>query len=99
MWSQNAIESDWVRAEAALALDEKKLAPLRIDKTALPLRFRTIDTLNLSSWAEQTEAEPFAELLETLSDYLGPSKRTEQPERRSVRAGAVGVWRDGDMSA
>jgi hypothetical protein len=83
VWSQNSIQSDWVRAEAALALDEKKLVPLRIDKTVLPLRYRNIHTIDLSSWTGEREAEPFERLLETLSDYLGSPKKAEQPERRS----------------
>src|SRR3954471_13691840 len=40
VWSQNSIKSAWVRAEAALALDEKKLVPFRIDMASLPFRFR-----------------------------------------------------------
>jgi adenylate cyclase len=50
VWSQSSIRSDWVRAEAAQALNEKKLVPLRIDMVRLPLRFRNIHTINLSSW-------------------------------------------------
>jgi hypothetical protein len=86
IWSQNSVESDWVRAEAAQALHEKKLVPLRIDSAAPPLRFRNIHTVDLSSWTEQTEAEPFERLIETLSYYLGPSNssnRSEQPGTRT----------------
>ena len=83
VWSQNSINSDWVRAEASHGLHEKKLAPVRIDSATLPLRFMNIHTIDLSSWSGETEAEPFERLLETLSDYLGPPKKAEQPDRRA----------------
>jgi hypothetical protein len=63
IWSQNSIGSNWVRAEAALALDEKKLVPLRIDRAALPSRFRNIHTHDLSSWIGETEMESFEKAL------------------------------------
>jgi hypothetical protein len=81
IWSQNSVDSDWVLAEASQALDEKKLVPLRIDMASLPLRFRNIHTIDLSSWTGQTEAEPFEKLIETLSHYLGLSNSSNRPEQ------------------
>jgi TPR repeat protein len=83
LWSQNSTRSDWVRAEAAQALDEKKLAPVRIDSTVLPLRFRNVHTIDLLSWTGETEIEPFVKLIGTLNHYLGTpnsSSRSEQPD-------------------
>jgi hypothetical protein len=67
-------------------LEQKKLVPLRIDMTPLPLRFRNIHTIDFSSWTGETDAEPFGRLIETFSYYLGPSsssKKTEQPSTRT----------------
>src|SRR5688572_10758931 len=50
VWSQHSIVSGWVRDEAALALEKKKLLPLRIDMADLPMRFRNIHTIDLSFW-------------------------------------------------
>jgi hypothetical protein len=86
VWSQSSVEARWVRAEAGQALDQNKLVPLRINMAPLPLEFRNIHTIDLSSWTGETEAEPFGELIETLSYYLGPtrsSKRTEPPGTRT----------------
>src|SRR4051794_36380440 len=86
IWSQNSIKSDWVRAEAAHALDENKLMPLRIEEVRLPLRFKNIHTIDLSSWTGETEAEPFEGLVEDLSHSLGPSNssnRAQQPGTRT----------------
>jgi TPR repeat protein len=86
VWSQNSVGSDWVRAEAAKALDEKKLMPLRIDRTSPPLRFRNVHTIDLSEWTGEVEAEPFERLIKDLSHHLGPpigppisARKAEQP--------------------
>lgn len=92
VWSQNSIDSEWVRAEAAQGLREKKLVPVRIDMADPPLRYRTIHTIDLSSWVGESEAEPFERLLETLSHYLGPSKKAEQlPKRKPVKAYVLAI--------
>jgi hypothetical protein len=77
VWSPDSIKSDWVRAEAAQALDERKLVPLRINTALLPLRFRNVHTIDLSSWTGETETEPFKRLVEDLSHYIGFPDKTK----------------------
>jgi TPR repeat protein len=72
VWSPHSTKSDWVRAEAAQALEENKLVPVRIDGAVLPLRFRNIHTIDLAAWTGETDAEPFDRLVKDLSHYLGP---------------------------
>jgi hypothetical protein len=82
VWSPHSTKSDWVRAEAAQALEENKLVPVRIDGAVLPLRFRNIHTIDLASWTGETDAEPFDRLVKDLGHYLGPpnaSGRSEHP--------------------
>jgi hypothetical protein len=78
VWSQNSIESGWVRDEAALALEMEKLLPLRIDMARLPMRFRNIHTIDLSSWIGETGAEPFERLVRDIRHYLGPSNSSDR---------------------
>jgi adenylate cyclase len=66
VWSKNSIKSRWVRDEATLAQEKNKLVPLRIDIARPPLGFRSIHTIDLSSWAGEDEAEPFDRLVEDL---------------------------------
>src|SRR4051812_27159005 len=73
IWSRNSVKSAWVRAEAAQALLDKKLVPLRIDTASLPLRFNNIFTIDFSSWIGKAEGDIFAELYETITHYLGNS--------------------------
>jgi hypothetical protein len=85
VWSRNSIESGWVRDEATLALEKEKLLPLRIDTASLPMRFRNIHTIDLSSWIGETEAEPFKRLVGDLRHYLGPSNSSDRIEHSGTR--------------
>ena len=66
--------------EARLALKENKLVPLRIDMALLPLGFRSIHTIDLSSWTRETEAEPFQRLIKDLGHYLDPANSPSSME-------------------
>src|SRR4051812_50123460 len=70
VWSPDSTKSNWVRAEAAQALEENKLVPVQIDGAVLPLRFRHIRTIDLASWGGGTDAEPFKRLGKDLGHYL-----------------------------
>jgi len=50
LWSKNSVSSDWVKGEAAEALQRKILLPLRIDSANVPLEFRRLQTVDLSDW-------------------------------------------------
>src|SRR4051812_48193569 len=80
VWSRNSIESGWVRDEATLALEKEKLLPLRIDTASLPMRFRNIHTIDLSSWVGGIGAEPFERLVRDIRHYLGPSNSSDRVE-------------------
>jgi hypothetical protein len=82
VWSTKSAESRWVRDEATLALEQDKLMPLRIDMTHPPLGFRSIHTIDFSSWTGETNAEPFERLVKDLGHYLCPptlSDRSDHP--------------------
>lgn len=71
------MKSDWVKAEAAEALAHRKLVPLRIETAVPSLRFRTLHTLDLTSWIGKAEPEPLDLLVESLCHYLGPPASQE----------------------
>jgi hypothetical protein len=71
VWSPNSIGSEWVRVEAAFALEAKKLVPVQINGPKLPLRFFNLQTADLSSWAS-SEADGLPEILtDDLRYHLG----------------------------
>jgi TIR domain-containing protein len=50
LWSKNSASSDWVKGEAAEALQRKILVPVRIESANVPLEFRRLQTVDLSNW-------------------------------------------------
>ncbi len=50
LWSKNSASSDWVKGEAAEALQRKILVPVRIGSANVPLEFRRLQTVDLSDW-------------------------------------------------
>ena len=50
LWSKFAVESPWVRDEAAAGRDTGRLVPVRLDDARPPLGFRQYQSINLSAW-------------------------------------------------
>jgi CheY-like chemotaxis protein len=70
-WSRNSVNSDWVRAEAAFALQNAKLFPIRLDDVPLPLRFTHVHTLDISKWDGSTEHDALQALVTHLAEAIG----------------------------
>ena len=47
LWSEQSVESAWVRDEAAAGRDSGRLVPVRLDKTEPPLGFRQYQSIDL----------------------------------------------------
>jgi hypothetical protein len=86
LWSRFSVESDWVRAEASYALETNKLLPLNIDRTHLPLRFRPVQTINLTNWDKAQNTSEWALLFEEIDQRLGSS---DEPVRLALEARAA----------
>jgi hypothetical protein len=67
LWSKNAIESPWVRDEAAAGRDSGRLVPVTIDGTEPPLGFRQFQTLDLSRWKGRGNPDALKVLLNDIA--------------------------------
>ena len=70
-WSQAALQSDWVKDEAATARDQGKLVPVSLDGAVAPLGFRQYHVIDLSAWNGESSAPAFADLVRSLEARLG----------------------------
>jgi hypothetical protein len=61
-WSEAARNSLWVRAEATEALDNNKLAQVRLDGVKPPLPFTIVEMLDLSRWRGARSEAPWPRL-------------------------------------
>jgi TIR domain len=78
LWSEDSIQSDWVRAEADLAKVSNKLVPLAIKPVRPPLGFGALHTLQLYDWDGSPNADVFQALLKALV-ALGVNATKEGP--------------------
>jgi len=71
LWSDSAIESDWVRDEAAQGRDRHRLVPLSIDGSQPPLGFRQYQVIDLARWRGDPAAPEMDAILRAVAITAG----------------------------
>lgn len=91
LWSKEAVDSRWVRDEASVAADSKRLVSATVDGTPPPLGFRQFQTIDLAGWTKKGAKIPLA-LAEALEVELPPAAAAARtrPKHRHIAA-AIGA--------
>ena len=100
LWSKQAVESRWVRAEASAAATRNVLVPAMIEETTLPLEFRAIQTAMLVGWTGDTDDREFRKLMAAIAEHVAgttgeakplppPDDEVHHPRRRLSRAAVM----------
>ncbi|MEY4270293.1 MAG: hypothetical protein RLZZ58_1509 [Pseudomonadota bacterium] len=71
VWSHSAAASEWVRAEADVARQQKKLIQTAIDDVMPPLPFNQIQFADISDWQGQDEHSGWRKIKMSLVDLCG----------------------------
>jgi len=80
LWSEASVSSEWVKNEAAVAVQRRVLVPVLLDDVKIPLEFRRKQTADLIGW----DGDPSHRGLQALVEALqGP-----QPEVATAAASA-----------
>jgi hypothetical protein len=74
LWSDDAIASEWVKNEAAVAAERGVLVPARIDRTRLPLEFRRKQTVDLADWNGEVGHAGFQALCSGVAARVAPGR-------------------------
>jgi hypothetical protein len=80
LWSKNSASSDWVKSEAAEALQRKILVPVRIESANVPLEFRRLQTVDLSDWKGDSGHAELGGFLEAVAANIKGVVRRPVPE-------------------
>ncbi len=83
LWSKNSVSSLYVRWEADVGLTRRVLAPVRIDKTELPIGFKFLHTIDLIDWQGQ---RPPAQISKLLSRVRALKNEPSAREDRAVQS-------------
>lgn len=84
VWSQTSAQSEWVRAEADVARNQKKLVQTAIDDVMPPLPFNQIQFADLSDWNGDTGHSGWRKVLMSLEDLCGREAAAPTPPARSA---------------
>ena len=87
LWSNQSVESPWVRDEAVAGRDKGGLVPATIDGTAAPLGFRQYQTVDLSSDRGRARSAAIKELcraVEAVATCAGVVVPASPPAARAV---------------
>ncbi len=85
VWTEAAAASRWVRTEAAEGAARSVLVPVLMDDVKVPLAFRRIQAADLRDWEPGTDHAGFDELIDALTEIIGP----EEPEETDPLALAI----------
>ncbi|HEX3918686.1 MAG TPA: TIR domain-containing protein [Caulobacteraceae bacterium] len=107
LWSEDAVRSPWVRAEADLALKAGKLVQFSIDAAMPPLPFNQIQCLSANGAADVSLTPAWAKVLESIRTLIaGGGALASQhaaplsvPTRPQVAPHSIAVLPFSDMSA
>ncbi|QLC26632.1 TIR domain-containing protein [Parasphingopyxis algicola] len=72
VWSKTAVASEWVRAEADIARNQKKLIQSALDETPPPLPFNQIQFVMLDDWRGEDDHTGWRKIRESLFELCGP---------------------------
>jgi len=100
LWSVEAIESAWVRDEAAVGRDNGRLMPVLLDPILPPLGFRQFHCIDMSGWKGRGKPKNLEELLtalegpkkpQAITDSLAPQQERARRQQFSSAKIAAGV--------
>jgi formylglycine-generating enzyme required for sulfatase activity len=72
VWSKQAVQSRYVRAEAAWALDHKKaVSACKDERLELPIKYYNVETISLFGWDGSRQAAAYGRLLDAIGARVG----------------------------
>lgn len=71
IWSKHSVDSNFVKEEAQLGYEARKLVPVRVDDVEPPMGFRRTHAANLIGWRGETDNRQWRALLDEVRERLG----------------------------
>ncbi|MCW1429200.1 TIR domain-containing protein [Novosphingobium sp. JCM 18896] len=72
VWSADAVRSEWVRAEADMARNQRKLIQTAIDTAMPPLPFNQIQFAEIGDWRGEPDHPGWRKVKASLAELCGP---------------------------
>lgn len=81
VWTAISVQRQWVRAEAAEALDANKLVPVFLEPVKPPLYFRHLHGVDLGDWDGSLGHGAFQRLVRAIAELAGPGAANQSGKR------------------
>ena len=92
VWSAASVESEWVKNEAAAAMERDALVPVLIEDVRVPMEFRRRQAVDLGQWQGATEDADFDALRRSIEAKLRSPPPNLRPIARPVTRPASKRW-------
>ena len=89
VWTQAAVLSNWVYAEANEALETNKLVPVFLEPVKPPLYFRHVHGVDLGDWDGRPEHGAFRRLVRDIAELAGAGAGAPVPPKPEVPAAVI----------
>lgn len=94
VWSENSIESQWVKNEALEGMDRHVLVPIMLDDVRLPVAFKQAQTADFTDWPSTVSDEEYRKFIHVIEEKLHPGEITNDLELKGIqKMGARGAKR------
>ena len=95
LWSHDSVMSEWVKNEAAEAVERGVLVPVMIDNVRLPIEFRRKQTIDLTGWDGTPSHAALGPLVDSIAGRMAspPATVAGTPDEAPVAARAAGAPR------
>jgi hypothetical protein len=80
VWSKESVSSEWVRAEADMARNQKKLVQTALDNVMPPLPFNQIQFAEIGNWRGESEHPGWRKVKTSLAALCGPRDGSENTQ-------------------
>jgi hypothetical protein len=91
-WSSHSIASEWVKNEAAVAVERGVLVPVIIERVKIPLEFRRRQTADLFDWKGELSHGGFQALCKGVTTTIGRAPRHQPEPPQGRRWGFGSSW-------
>jgi len=98
LWSAEAAESQWVRAEADVARQSGTLLQISLDGSVPPLPFNQIQCADLNGWAGDLEAAGWRKVVQSVVDLAGAPPAGVETESQPLGSRSICVLPFANMS-
>ncbi|MBW8755412.1 MAG: YARHG domain-containing protein [Sphingomonadales bacterium] len=83
VWSASAVKSEWVRAEADMARNQRKLIQTALDSVTPPLPFNQIQYAEMGDWRGEDDHPGWRKVKVSLAELCGQRATSEPSTRRA----------------